>query len=45
MGGRVGFAEGTYKDFEEFMMGRSESMSEQQKKELRSLQQKSTFWI
>ena len=35
VGGRVGFAEGTYKDFEEFMMRRSESMSERQKEELR----------
>jgi len=34
-GGRIGFAEGTYKDFEEFMMRRSESMSERQKEELR----------
>ena len=35
VGGRVGFSEGTYKDFEEFMMKRSESMSERQKEELR----------
>jgi hypothetical protein len=35
VGGRVGFAEGTYKDFEEFMMRRSESMSERQKEEFR----------
>jgi len=35
VGGRVGFAEGTYKDFEEFMMRRSEAMSERQKEELR----------
>jgi len=34
-GGRIGYAEGTYKDFEEFMMRRSESMSERQKEELR----------
>ena len=35
VGGRVGFAEGTYKDFEEFMKKRSEAMSERQKEELR----------
>ena len=34
-GGRVGFAEGTYKDFEEFMKRRSEAMSEREKEELR----------
>ena len=35
VGGRVGFAEGTYEDFEEFMRKRSEAMSERQKEELR----------
>jgi hypothetical protein len=35
-GGRIGFENGgTYKDFEEFMMKRQESMSERQKEELR----------
>jgi len=34
-GGRIGFSEGTYDDFEEFMMRRKESMSERQKEELR----------
>jgi hypothetical protein len=35
-GGRIGFENGgTYKDFEEFMMRRQETMSERQKEELR----------
>jgi len=33
--GRVGYSEGTYDDFEKFMMRRSEDMSERQKEELR----------
>ena len=35
VGGRVGYADGTYKDFEEFMMRRQQDMSERQKEELR----------
>jgi len=33
--GRVGYSEGTYDDFEKFMMRRSEDMSERQKEKLR----------
>ena len=34
-GGRIGYADGTYEDFEKFMMRRSESLSERHKEELR----------